>query len=85
MVRRGGDVDVVDADSGAPNDLEPLGGFDHLGGDFGTGADDEGVEPWDGSRELGLLEARLVNDFDAGGVFQDGEPRLAERVGNENA
>ena len=42
--RRGIEIDVVDADAGPADDLEPVaGGRDHLGVDLDLAADDERV------------------------------------------
>lgn len=53
------DIDVVDADSGAADDLEVLGGLEDLGGDLGLAADDQAVELGDDLDQFILLEARL--------------------------
>ena len=52
-----GDVDVVDADPGAADDLQPVALLDDPGGDPGSGPDDERVGAADGGGEVGLVQA----------------------------
>ena len=40
---RGGNIDVVDADAGAADHFQLLRRLDHIGGDFGRGADGDAV------------------------------------------
>ena len=65
------DVDVVDADAGAADHLQPLGALDHVGGQLRRRADHDRVVAADdlGERRVGVLvdvEAR-AQQIDAGG------------------
>jgi hypothetical protein len=65
--RGGRNVDIVDADAGAADDLEIGRGGDQLFGDLGGGADGEAVIMADDFEQLVLVlaELRLEVDFDA--------------------
>ena len=73
---RGGHVDVVDADAGAPHHLELLAGAEQLGGGLGGAAHDQGVEVGEDlgqarallRRELIDLRPGLLEQLEAGGV-----------------
>ena len=61
----GWDVDVVDADTGAADDLEVRGGGEDVGGDLRRGADREAVVVGDDGFQFVLREADLHVDVDA--------------------
>ena len=80
----GGDVDVVDPDAGAADDLQALGGGDHILVRLGGGADGEAVVLVDdfqqfvfGEPDLGVgVDPAVGEDLDGGG---------GELVGDEHA
>ena len=78
------DVDVVDADPGPADDLEPVTGLEHGGGDLGVGADDQGVVVDDGGGQLRFGQAGADVDRDVGGCLEDGETVGAELVGDQH-
>ncbi len=82
--RRGGNVDVVDADAGAADHLQLLGVFEQLGGDLGRRADRQAVVVADDLGELVLVEAGLDVDLDAA-LLEDRDGGGREFVGDENA
>ena len=57
------DVDVVQADAGAGDDLEVLGGGDGLGVQLGGGADQDRVDVGDRGEQLGTVGAVSLADF----------------------
>ena len=63
---RGGrlDVDVVEADAGAGDDLEVLGGGDGLGVHLGGGADQDRVDVGERGEQLGTVGAVGLADFE---------------------
>ena len=73
------DVDVVDADAGAADDLQAFRLFQHLRGDLGRGADCEPVEAVDrlGKLVLVLAEIGLEVDLDAA-ILEDLRRRRAK-------
>ena len=85
---RGGgrDVDIVDADAGAADDLELGRGGDQLFGDLGGRADGEAVILADDFEQLVLVlaEIRLVVDLDAA-ILEDLDGGVGKLVGYENA
>jgi hypothetical protein len=80
----GGNVDIVDADAGAPDHFELLGLLQQLGGDLGRRADGEAVIVADDFGELLLVEAGFDVDLDAA-LLKDGDGGGGELVGDENA
>src|SRR5208283_766818 len=83
--RRGWNVDIVDADAGAANDLEPRGRVEDLGSDLGRRADRQAVVAADGRRELFwvLAERGLEIDIDAA-HREDLRGGGGKLIGNEN-
>ena len=79
----GGDVDVVDADAGAPDHLQAVGVAQDVGGDLGRRADGEAVVVADDRLQLVGLEAGLDVDLDAARPKDVGGLR-AHAVGDEN-
>ena len=61
----GGEVDVVDADAGAADHLQAVGGGEDVGGDLGRRADGEAVVVADDRLQLVRLQAGLDVDLDA--------------------
>ena len=59
------DVDIVDADAGAADDLELLGLGQHLGRDLGRRADGQALVVADDGAQLGRLQAGLEVDVAA--------------------
>ncbi|EAR50516.1 hypothetical protein OG2516_09735 [Oceanicola granulosus HTCC2516] len=86
LLRRVRDVDVIDADAGAADDPEVVGGGDDLLGDLGRRADGEAVVLADHLEQLVLVlaEVGLEVDVDAA-VAEDLHGGFGELVGNENA
>ena len=62
---RGREIDIVDPDAGAADDLEVLGAIEQLGGNLGGRADGKPVELADHFRELILVESGLDRRLDA--------------------
>ncbi len=56
-----GNIDIVDADAGAADDLQLLGGLDHLGGDLGGRADGDAVILIDDREQFFLGHAGLMS------------------------
>ena len=82
--RAGLDVDVVDADPGAPDDAEPRGVIQELGGDRGPGAGDQSVVVPDARvQRLARGLGELV-DLDAS-FAQIREPLRGDRVDDQHA
>jgi hypothetical protein len=83
--RGGGNLDIVDADAGAADDLQPRRLFENLRGRLGGGADGEAIIVADdfGELVLGLAEIRLEIDIDAA-ILEDLHGGGRQRVGNEN-
>jgi hypothetical protein len=79
-----GNVDVVDADAGAADDLQFRGPLEQLGGDLGGGADGQSVIVADDLGELVLVETRLDVDLDPA-LLEDGDGGGGKLVGDENA
>ena len=71
-LRGGGDVDVVEADTGAGDDLEALGGGERLGVDLGRAADQDRVDVGEGGQQLGAVGAVAVADLEVGAERLDG-------------
>ena len=71
----GGDVDVVQADAGAGDDLQLAGGGDGLGVDLGRGADQDRVDVGDGGQQLGAVRAVAVPDLEVRAQGVDGRGR----------
>jgi len=67
VLRRDGDVDVVHADPGASDGAEDTGtGLDHRSGDLDPGTDDDALVVRRVLDQLGLGEAQLDIDGEAG-------------------
>jgi hypothetical protein len=69
--RGGRDVDVVDADAGPADDLEPLAGLDHVGGDLAARTDQEAVELADDRLEVAGRQSEADVHGDRGRGGQD--------------
>ena len=84
--RGGGNIDIVDADAGAADDLEIGRGGDQLFGDLGRRADGEAVILADDFEQLVLVLAEVgqIIDLDAA-ILEDLHGGGGEFVGNENA
>ena len=80
----GGDVDVVDADAGAADDLQVLGGGDDVLVGLGGRADGEAVVVADDLDQLVLGEAGLDVGVDAA-LLEDVDGGGAKLVGDEDA
>ena len=74
------DVDVVEADAGAGDDLEVLGGGDGLGVQLGGGADEDRIDVGDRREQLGTVGAVGLPDFEvrAKGLDRGGRKFLSE-------
>ena len=83
--RGGGNVDIVDADAGAADHVQVLGGFEDLGGDLGRRADGEAVVIADDRGELVLVlaERRLKIDLDAA-LLENGDGGGRQGIRNEH-
>ncbi len=82
----GGNIDIVDADAGPANDLEPRGGGDDLRRHLAGRTDGEAIIVRDcrQQRILVLAKIGLVVDIDAT-VAEDLNGGFGKLVGNENA
>ena len=76
-------VDVVEPDPGAPDDKQVGPGGEHLVGDVGGRADDEGVGPDDGVEQLGRREVGAHIDLVPGGA-QPIEPTVGDRFRDQD-
>ena len=84
---RGGgglDVDVVEPDAGPADDDQVGAGGEHLGGDLGGGADDEGVGARQRLEQLLGGEAELHVDLVAG-VAQTVEAAFGDLLGDQDS
>ena len=79
------DIDIVDADTGAADHLQPLGALEELGRDLGRRTDGEAVETVDHFGELVLVgtELRLEHGLDAA-ILEDLDGGVGEGVGDEH-
>ena len=77
-------VDVVGADAGPHDGLEPVVAFQGLGGDFDAAAADGAVELGQGRAEGVAFQAGADFVLDARGFGQQIEPFLGQRVENDN-
>jgi hypothetical protein len=82
--RRGRNVDVVDADARAADDLQFLGALEQFRGDFGGGANREPVIVADDLGELFFVESGFDVDLHPARL-EDGDGGGGKLVGNENA
>ena len=80
---RGWNVDVVDADARAADDLEFRRALEQLGGDFGVGANGEPVIVANDLGELLFVETRFDVDLDAA-LLEDRDGGGRKLIGNEN-
>ena len=80
---RGRNVDVVDADARAADDLQFRRAFEQLGRDFGVGANGEPVIVANDLGELLLVETRFDVDLDAA-LLEDRDGGGGKLIGNEN-
>ena len=78
--RGGVDVDVVDADAGAADHLQPVGALDQVGGQLRRRADDDRVVVADGLGEVGVAV-----DVDVEVLAQQLDARLGDRLADEDA
>ena len=76
---RGVDVDVVDPHSGPADDAQLRALLDQLGGELRRGADDDRVVVADH-----VLERRALVDVDVELRLQQSEPRVRDRLANQN-
>jgi hypothetical protein len=81
---RGLDVDVVDADPRAADELELGSGVDDVLGDFDGAADDEAFVGGEGGLELVGFHLAAGVDFDAAGA-EDAGALFGDIVGDEDA
>jgi hypothetical protein len=80
-----GDIDIVDADAGAPNDLKIACSGDDLLGHLGSRADGQAIILADHFKELVLVFSKIGKVVDVNAVvFEDLDGSWAEFVGNEN-
>ncbi len=79
------DIDIVHADPGAADHLEPGRGGQRLGGHFGRAPDDQGVEIADARDQLVLLEASAGLDLEMGALREDGNAFGGNAVSGQNA
>src|SRR5207244_9945066 len=77
--RRSLDVDIVDPDAGAADHLQPLCALDQLAREPRRRADDDAVVAADDAGEI-----RVALDVDVEAGAQQLEPRLRDRLANEN-
>src|SRR3546814_65064 len=78
----GGNVDVVYADAGAADDLQPVGGSDDLRGHLRRGADGEAVVLADDGFQLVRLQAGLHVHLDAA-LAEDFRRAVAQLIRNQ--
>lgn len=84
MLGGGGEVDVVDANACASDDLEASGGgLEDLAADLGAAPDDDGVA----ERDLGaeLFGAEVVGAVHVGEATKEVEPGFAQLLGYEDS
>src|SRR3954464_15033362 len=79
----GGDIDIVDTDAGAAHHFQILGGFDHIGGDLGGGADGNAVILVDDLEQFFFRQSGLHIGFDAA-FLEDGDGGRRQFIGNQN-
>ena len=79
------DVDVVQTDAGAGDDLELLRGGERLGVDLGRRADQDRVDVGDGGQQLGAVGAVAVPDLEVGAERLDGGRATALRRSGRRA
>ncbi len=79
----GGKIHVLDADSGAADDLEPAGCREDLGGHLGSAAHHQGLGIGDLAQQLGGRKARVIGQLDSLGLLENGESLGGESIGNE--
>ena len=79
---RGLHVDVVEADTGAGDDLEPVGGGQRLGVHLGRGAHQDRVDVGDRGQQLRAVGAVAVSDLEVRAERLDGGG--AQLFGDEN-
>lgn len=83
MLGGGGEVDVVDADAGAADDLEAAGGgLEDLAADLGGAADNEGVAEGDLGAELLLGE--VVGAIDVGELAEELDAGVVQLLGDKD-
>jgi len=82
VVGGGLDVDVVDADAGAPDDDELGGGLEHRLVHVGPGANDQRVGVAHSVEQRVALDLVVRYDFVAG-VSESVQPRICDGVGHE--
>ncbi len=81
----GFDVDIIDADAGAADDLEVGGGFDDCAGDFGFGADDEGGYVLEEGQQFCFRQAFGEDgDFELRAFLESGNTFRRDGVADEN-
>ena len=78
-------IDVVDADAGAANSLEPGGGGEDLGGDLGLGANDESIVFADDFQQFVGREPDLEISGDVRMGIEKLNTDFRNRVGDQNA
>jgi hypothetical protein len=81
----GRDIDIVDADAGAADDLELRCALQELGGHLGGGADREPVELADHLGELFLVGTELGHEHGVdAAVLENLDGGIGEGIGDEN-
>ena len=84
LLARGGHVHVVDADPGATDHLELLGGLQHLRGHLGAAANQQAVRVPDRLQQLRMGEIGRVDDLDPSSPLEDLEALGRERIADQN-
>jgi hypothetical protein len=84
-LRRGSDIDRVDADARSPDHLEPRRVLQRLTRDLRGAADDHGVHRLDGARELLTGQALTFLDDEARIVAERRQPSHRDLVRDEHA
>jgi hypothetical protein len=79
------DVDVIEADAGAADDLEAAAVFEDVGGDVGAAADGEAVVVADDAGEFVHGDVGLDVDVEFAAVFEDFDAVVGELVADEDA
>ena len=79
----GRNIDIVDADAGAADDLQVLRGLDDIGGDLGRRADGDAVILIDDLEQFFLAQSGLHVGFDAA-LLEDGDGGGRQFVGDQN-
>src|SRR5207247_3248177 len=84
LLRGGTDVDVVDADARPADHAQRVRPREHVGGDLGAAADDEGVEAAHRVPQLRRRETGARLDLELRLLAEPRQPLGAERVGQQD-